>query len=203
MVMEFRNWMELNTLGTDEVDSRIDQIYDKAKYAVKFAQAYVKTLRGPERDLLKNISTVAPLNSGVYGLYNSSENKAVIGPGAAAKIRFKFGADSIRQQADLQKLPATVIGQYLPEVDPRQIAPSDVIHVNVQKIVRELGDTAAAVMEIASTIIHEATHEMEYRSTGKTGETGPDNAETRFMIWAKANWRSFASKIPQLAGLNS
>jgi hypothetical protein len=203
MVMEFRNWMELNTLGTDEVDSRIDQIYDKAKYAVKLAQAYVKTLEGPERDLLKNISTVAPLNSGVYGLYNSSENKAVIGPAAASKIRFKFGADSIRQQANLQKLPATVIGQYLPEVDPRQIAPSDVIHVNVQKIVRELGDTAAAVMEIASTIVHEATHEMEYRSTGKTGETGPRNAETRFMIWARNNWHSFARNIPQLAGLTS
>ena len=201
--MEFRNWMELNTLGTDEVESRIDQIYDKAKYAVKLAQAYVKTLEGPEKDLLKNISTVAPLNSGVYGLYNSSENKAVIGSGAVTQIRFKFGADAMRQQANLQKLPATVIGQYLPEVDPRQIVPSDVIHVNVQKIVRELGDTAEAVMQIASTIVHEATHEMEYRSTGKTDETGPRNAQTRFMIWARSNWSSFAYKFPQLAGLTS
>lgn len=193
--------MELNTLGTDEVQSQIDVLYDKAKYAIRLVQDYVKTLRGPERDLLKNISTVAPLNSGVYGLYNSAENKAVLGPGVANHIRFKFGADAIRQQTNLQRLPATVISQYLPEVDPRQIAPSDVIHVNVQKIVRELGDTAAAVIEIASTIVHEATHEMEYRTTGKTSEVGPKNAETRFHAWAKANWRSFASGIPQLANL--
>ena len=194
--------MELNTLGTDEVQSQVDALYDKAKYAIKLAQEYVKTLRGPERDLLKNISTVAPLNSGVYGLYNSAENKAVLGPGVANKIRFKFGTDAIRRQSNLQKLPATVISQYLPEVDPRQIAPSDVIHVNVQRIVRELGDSAAAVMEIASTIVHEATHEMEYRSTGKTSEIGPKNAEARFMAWAKSNWNRFASKIPQLANLN-
>lgn len=200
--MEFKIWLELNTLGTDEVQSQIDALYDKAKYAIKLAQAYVKTLQGPERDLLKNISTVAPLNSGVYGLYNSAENKAVLGPGVANQIRFKFGADAIRQQNNLQRLPATVISQYLPEVDPRQIAPSDVIHVNVQKIVRELGDTAAAVMEIASTIIHEATHEMEYRATGKTSEVGPKNAEMRFQAWAKSNWKTFASRIPQLAGLN-
>lgn len=191
----------LNTLGTDEVDSGIDRIYDKAKYAIKLVQAYVRSLSGPERDLLKNISTVAPLNSGVYGLYNSSENKAVIGPIAANRIRFKFGADAVRQQANLQRLPASVISQYLPEVDPRQIAPSDVIHVNVQKIVRELGDTPASVLEIASTIVHEATHEMEYRSTGRTSEVGPKNAERKFMSWAKSNWNSFASRVPELARL--
>jgi hypothetical protein len=199
----FRKWLEVNTVGTDEVASQIDGLYDKAKYAVKLVQDYVKTLEGQERDLLKNISTVAPLNSGVYGLYNSSENKAVLGPGVANKIRFKFGADAMRQQTNLQKLPASVISQYLPEVDPRQIVPSDVIHVNVGKIVRELGDSAAAVMEIASTIVHEATHEMDYRTTGKAGETSARNAETRFMIWAKANWHSFASRIPALARLAS
>lgn len=201
-MVEFKEWMfESNTLGTDEVDSGIDRLYDKAKCAIKFVQTYVKTLSGPERDLLKNISTVAPLNSGVYGLYNSSENKAVIGPDVANKIRFKFGTDAIRQQNNLQRLPASVIGKYLPDIDPRQIAPSDVIHVNVQKIVRELGDTASAVVEIASTIVHEATHEMEYRSTGRTSEVGPKNAERRFMTWARVNWTQFASRIPELARL--
>lgn len=195
---------ESNTLGTDEVESRIDQLYDKAKYAIKIAQMYVKTLSGPERDLLKNISTVAPLNSGVYGLYNSAENRAVIGPAAANAIRFKFGKDTIKQQANLQKLPATVISQYLPEVDPKQITPSDVIHVNVAKFVRELGDSPETVLQIASTIIHEATHELEYRTKGKTddirgeGVPGPKNAEKRFMSWARQNWSSIVSQIPQL-----
>ena len=198
----FKKWIcESNTLGTDEVDSGIDRLYDKAKYAIKFVQEYVKTLSGPERNLLKNISTVAPLNSGVYGLYNSSENKAAIGSAAANSIRFKFGADAMRQQANLQRLPTSVIRQYLPDVDPLQIAPSDVIHVNVQKIVRELGDTASAVLEIASTIVHEATHEMEYRATGRTSEVGPKNAEKRFMSWARANWTRFASRVPELARL--
>ena len=197
----FTEWLIENTLGTDEVNSQLDMLYDKAKYAVKLAQTYVKTLQGPERNILKNISTVAPLNSGVYGLYNSSENKAVIGPAAANKIRFKFGADAIRQQANLQRLPSNVIRQYLPDIDPRQITPSDVIHVNVGKIVRELGDTPEAIMEIASTIIHEATHEMEYRSNGKTDEIGPKAAEARFMAWARSNWDTFASRIPALASM--
>lgn len=197
----FAEWLTENTLGTDEVNSQLDALYDKAKYAVKLAQAYVKTLPGPERNILKNISTVAPLSSGVYGLYNSSENKAVIGPAVANKIRFKFGADAIRQQANLQRLPSNVIRQYLPDIDPRQIAPSDVIRVNVGRIVRELGDTPEAIMEIASTIIHEATHEMEYRANGKTDEIGPKAAEARFMAWARANWDAFASRIPALASM--
>lgn len=183
-----------NTLGTDEVTSQIDVLYDKAKYAVKLVQMYS---RSTNKGLLKNISTIAPLASGVYGLYNSGENKKVIGPTAANKIKFKFG-DAQMHGADPQKLPNAVIKQYVPDVDERQLTPSDIIHVNVRRIISELGDTREAVLEIASTIVHEATHEIEFQTTGRTDETGPKRAESEFRAWVSANWKAVVARIPQL-----
>lgn len=192
--MEFRKWLEEGVVGTDEVVSQIDGLYNRARYAIRLVQMYSKATN---QRLLHNISTIAPLNSGVYGLYNSGENRRVIGPAAANKIKFKFGADALQNQ-NLQKLPQKVIKQYVPDIDERQIAPSDVIHVNVRKIVSELGDTPEAIIEIASTIIHEATHEMEFQTNGRTDETGPKMAEAKFRSWLSANWASVVAKIPQM-----
>ena len=194
MPMEgFRHWLE-NTVGTDEVQSKIDHIYNKAKYAIKLVQLYG---RATNQKILNNISTIAPLNSGVYGLYTSSENKKVIGPAVTNKVKFKFGQNVMQQNA-LNKVPNAVIKQYIPDIDERQIVPSDVIHENVQRIVRELGDTKEAVVEIASTIVHEATHEIEFQTTGKTSEIGPKAAEKAFHDWVQKNWSTIASKIPQI-----
>jgi hypothetical protein len=191
----FKSWLgENSTLGTENVESRIDQLYDKAKYAIKLVQLYSKSTG---QKLLNNISTIAPLYSGVYGLYNSSENKKIIGPAASNKIRFKFG-HSAAQQQNLQRIPNSVIKQYIPDIDERQLAPSDVIHVNVQKIVREFGDTKEAVLEIASTIIHETTHEIEFQTKGKTDEVGPKKAEETFKKWVSTNWNLVISRIPQI-----
>lgn len=190
----FRSWLfENSTIGTENVDSKIDQLYDKAKYAIKLVQLYS---RSTGQKLLNNISTVAPLYSGVYGLYNSAENKKVIGPAAANKIRFKFNQPMMQQ--NLNRLPNSVIKQYFPDIDEKQIIPSDVIHVNVQRIVREMGDTKEAVLEIASTIVHEATHELEFQTKGKTDEVGPKKAEEVFKNWVRTNWNMVVSKIPQL-----
>lgn len=189
----FKQWLE-TTVGTEEVDSKIDHLYNKAKYAIKLVQLYG---RSTNQRILNNISTIAPLNSAVYGLYNSAENKKIIGPAVANKVKFKFGQDVI-QKNGLNKVPNAVIKQYLPDVDEKQIVPSDVIHVNVQKIVRELGDTKEAVVEIASTIVHEATHEIEFQTTGKTSEVGPKAAEKSFRDWVQKNWSLVASKIPQI-----
>lgn len=180
--------------GTDQVFSQIDTLYDKAKYAIKLVQLYGKATN---QRILHNISTIAPLNSGVYGLYNSGENKKIIGPAAASKIKFKFGQDALQNQ-NLHKLPHSVIKQHIPDIDEKQIAPSDVIHVNVRKIVAEMGDTPAAVVEIASTIIHEAIHEIEFQTTGKTDEIGPKKAEDAFRKWTTANWKTVTLRIPQL-----
>ncbi len=199
-MIEFRKWIE-NNIGTDDVDSQIDKLYDKAKYALKIVQIYVKSLPGQEKDLLKGISTIAPLNSGVYGLYNSGENKAVIGQPMASQTRFKFGINTLATQDSIQKLPISVIRRYFPEVPDNQIKPSDIIHVNVQKIVSELGDSKEAIIQIASTIIHEATHEREYRLTGKTSEVGPQKAEQAFSSWVAKNWNKIISLIPELNNL--
>lgn len=190
---EFRLWLE-NTVGTEEVQSRIDHLYDKAKYAIKLVQLYSKSTN---QKILNNISTIAPLNTGVYGLYTSAENKKIIGSSIANKVKFKFGQNVI-QQNSLNKVPNVVIKQHLPDIDEKQIAPSDVIHVNVQKIVRELGDTKEAVVEIASTIVHEATHEIEFQTTGKTDENGPKLAEKQFRDWVFKNWKIISLKIPRI-----
>lgn len=197
--LSFKPWLvETSTVGTEHVESKIDHIYDKAKYAIKLVQLYG---RSTNQKILNNISTIAPLNTGVYGLYTSAENKKIIGPALVNKIRFKFGQSAI-QQDSLNKVPNSVIKKYIPDLDDRQLVPSDIIHVNVQRIVKELGDTKRAVLEIASTIVHEATHEIEFQNTGKTNEVGPKAAEVKFRNWAEKNWPTVVSRIPQLAQLN-
>jgi hypothetical protein len=203
---KFGEWLsEQNTLGTDNVESQIDRLYDKAKYAIKIVQMYVRQ-SAEEKDLLKNISTIAPLNSGVYGLYNSGNNKAIIGQPANSTVRFKFGAPTVANQDSIQKLPLSVIRKYLPEIPPNQIKPSDVIQVNVRRIVSEMGDSMEAIIQIASTIVHEATHEKEYRlsnsPTPNLGETGPQAAEKKFMAWVSANWNNILANIPELNKLS-
>lgn len=196
--MSFQSWLEQGTVGTEEVDERqIDAAYDKAKYAVRLVRLYDKSTG---QRLLTNISTIATLNQGVYGLYNSGENKRVIGPAAAAKLKMKFGPDVMTNHS-LDRVPTVVIKKYVPDVDERQLQPSDVIRVNVQKHLATHGDSMAAVLEIASTIVHECTHELELQTTGTTSESGPQAAERAFMSWVQKNWQTIRTQIPELSTL--
>ena len=196
--LSFRSWLEQNTVGTEEVDSRqLDAAYDKAKYAVRLVRLYDKMTN---QKLLTNISTIATLSQGVFGLYNSGENKKVIGPAAAAKLRMRFGQDVMANNT-LNRLPTVVIKQYVPDIDERQIQPSDVIHVNVQKHLAAHGDSMAAILEIASTIVHECTHELEMQATGRTSEAKPQAAERAFMTWVQKNWQTIRTQIPELTTL--
>lgn len=180
MNISFKTWLEINTIGTKEVDeSKIDSLYDKAKISVKLVQMF-------NEKLLYNINTIIPLQSGVYGLYNSAKNQKVIDQQEAEKIRLKFGKDVIdKHQIDM--IPNIVLKQKMPEIDLNKIHPSDTIEVNVSRILRELGNTKRAVIEIASTIVHEATHENELQTKGSTNEIGPKAAEVQFLNWVKAN----------------
>lgn len=180
MNISFKTWLEINTLGTKEVDeSKIDSLYDKAKISVKLVQMF-------NEKLLYNINTIIPLQSGVYGLYNSAKNQKVIDQQEAEKIRLKFGKDVIdKHQIDM--IPNIVLKQKMPEIDLNKIHPSDTIEINVSRILKELGNTKRAVIEIASTIVHEATHENELQTKGSTSEVGPKAAEMQFMNWVKAN----------------
>ena len=88
-----------------------------------------------------------------------------------------------------------MLKKYLPDLDANKIRPSDTIHVNIQKILREFGDGSRAIIEIASTIVHEATHQLEFNFYGKTGETGMKQAEDAFNLWVKNNWQVLSKKF--------
>ena len=87
--------------------------------------------------------------------------------------------------------------QYIPNIDEKKIIPSDVIRVDVMKHVKKYGDSPAAIIEIASTIVHEATHVIEQEETGRTADgsgTAVERAEAEFKSWAKQNWRNLSVK---------
>lgn len=196
--MRFKIWLETmaGTLGTELVDeSQIDSVYDKAKISVKLVQLYARENR---LKLLNNISTVANLSSGAYGLYNSATNKKVINQQALQKIRFKFG-DDVFKSNKINNIPEVVIRQYVPDIQDLDIQPSDVIYVNVNRIIKEFGDTSQAILQIASTIVHEATHEKEREEKGSTSEVGPVMEEKKFLNWFNVNKIRLVQKFPQLA----
>jgi len=194
-MLNFKKWIENTTLGTENVDeSQIDRIYDKAKVSVKLVQLYG---RETNQKILNNISTVANLASGAYGLYNSKYNKKVINQNAMNKIRFKFGEDIIKNNK-INNVPEAVIRKYIPDISDNEVQQSDVIYVNVSRIISEFGDTGRAVLEIASTIVHESTHEKEREEKGYTNETGPVMAEKKFLNWFKSNQNRLLTLFPQI-----
>jgi len=213
MKLNFTLWFEAITLGTEEVDERqIDSAYKNAKYAVKLVQMYDKSL--PLNDkLLLNVSTIATLNQGVYGLYNSKEAKEVITnqipPQILNKIKMIFGNDIIGKESidnlsrdTIKGIPLAVIKQKIPEINVSMLKSSDVIHVNVQKHVSEHGDTAEGIFELASTIVHESQHALDMSKNNKTDEGSAKGAEKRFSDWFKRNINQIKSQIPLFASIN-
>jgi hypothetical protein len=199
--MRFKLWLETvaGTLGTELVDaSQINSVYDKAKISVQLVQLYARENR---IKLLNNISTIANLSSGAYGLYNSANNKKIISQNAMQKIRLKFG-DDIFKNNKINNIPEVVIRKYIPEIQDIDVQQSDVIYVNVNSHLAKFGDTPQAILEIASTIVHEAMHEKEREETGQTtdGTNSPVNREeTKFLNWFKINRLRLIQKFPQLA----
>ena len=195
------------TIGTELMDERaIDAVYDKAKYSVRLAQMYDKTKSDKDK-LLLNISTIATLDQGVYGLYNSAENKKVIDQSTLGRLRMVFGDDIISNHK-LDALPMSVvrqaIKQHAPDLDVRKIKVANPIHVNVRQHLAKHGDTLEAVLELASTIIHEARHDWERQNYGKTDESGPRMEEGKFMGWWNKNRDSITRQMPpQFAALKS
>ena len=184
--MEFKNWFGEQDTEVDETE--IDRLYDKAHISVELVREY-------KPDLLNNISTIANLASGAYGLYNSGENKKVLPTNA----KFIFDQKHIDPNT-IDLLPKSVIKQQFPEIDEKRIKESDTIHVNINRIVKESKTDWDAVLQIAATIIHESTHEMEREETGQTSEVGPQRAEREFMNWAKQNMKRIQDKYPELKG---
>ena len=201
--MNFKKWFNENiTLGTELVDeTQIDAVYNKAKYAVKLVQMYDQTLPKDQR-LLPNISMIANLSlrPDVLGLFNSKENKKVLSAMAAQKIKMKFDPQTLKN-TPIDKIPEVIIKKYIPELGPNDIQQSDVIHVDVKNILRRYGDTPEAIIQIASTIVHECTHEIERELTGSTKDgpgTAVEIAEAKFRKWVETNKKSISQRIPQI-----
>jgi phosphatidylinositol kinase/protein kinase (PI-3 family) len=171
-----------------EFVEEIDQLYSKAHIAVEIVKLY-----NPQ--ILNNISVISNLANGAYGVYNSGENQKII-PKNVETYLIYYGKVNRR---NLDLIPKKTIMQYFPQVG-NQIKESDTIHVNVKRIMQESGSDFEAIIEIASTIIHEATHEIERETTGTTSEVGPVAAEHAFVKWVESSKNLLMSKFPQLAG---
>lgn len=180
-----KTWIKFLEQKVDQ--SQIDRLYSKAHIAVEIVQLY-----NPK--VLNNISTIANLATGAYGIYMSGENKKILPPTAEQKLIY-FGKIN-RHNLDL--IPKVTIQQYYPDI--KEIKESDTIHVNVRRIMLESGSDLEAILEIASTIIHESRHEEEFELTGKTSEVGPEAAEHSFMQWATTNLAMLRRRFPDLEG---
>lgn len=210
-LMEF----DMSTLDTEKVDSSaIKRVYGKSEKAVDLVRQYDmaegehKWLKdhlkwqGPRNDFgyLLNISLIAPIAGAVYGLFNSRENSRVLDKnikkdGIKFELSPKLTPEEMKQQELLKNLSYDVIRQRFPEVDPNKLHDSAIIHVNVPAIMNTLKQSGlsgteldkAIIREIASTIVHESTHQLERAWLGKTDESTPRQAEKRFVSWLERN----------------
>lgn len=172
----------------DQLDaSQIEAIYDKAKISVELVRMY-------RPDFLDNISTIANLASGAYGLYNSGENTKVLPPEYEQRLIY-WGQ---LKKDQIGNIPMRTIKQYFPDLDERKIRSGDTIHVNVRRILNQVQSDWEAVLQIASTIVHEATHRIERETKGQTFEMGPQGEERKFMMWASQNQQKILQRFPEL-----
>ena len=194
--------------GVEDADAeQLNRVYNKSKLAVKIVQEYDKATN---KKYLTDITTIAPISrTGIYGLYNSAENKYVLG---SKFNKQKYNTFTQEQLDKMSRLPEDVLRQNkVPEDLIQSIQPTDTIHVNVLSIYKTFNDLQKAgkispeeaqiniIREIASTIIHESQHDAERRKTGKTSESGPEAAEHEFNAWFKSNLNMLKSRFPELA----
>jgi len=202
--MNFKSWLNLfeTTLGTEDVDaSQIESMYGRAKQSVQLARMYDETMP-VNQQVLRDVSTIANLATGsAYGIFMSGETSKAIGPDIERDLQLIYPNDPMLGRK-VQKLPKATILKILQQqkvnLDPKNIVPSDVIHVDVRRHLAKYGDSPAAVIEIASTIIHEATHVKQFEDEGHT-EDGPgalvEKAEAAFKNWVKTNWMRLAQQF--------
>jgi len=202
----FNEWLQeqidMSVVGTEKVIDKISSLYDKAKFAIDLVRMYDNSLP-PQQKLLLDISTVAPLTKNVFGLFNSTENINVIGPDVEQKLILRFGKDVWNKyKTNLERLPLHLLKKKLkefPEIDLNKIRSSSVIHVNTNRN-KEVwrgkpnADTLA-IIEIASTIVHEATHAMDVKNGVDPTEDRAVAAEKKFKDWLKANARMINSNV--------
>jgi len=192
------------TTAFPKAEKAVDLVrsYDAAEGEHKWLKDYLKW-EGPRGDFgyLLNVGVIAPLSGSAYGLFNSGENQRILDrdimkPGITFKTMQPISPDDMRQKDFLKNLSYQVIRQEYPDVDVNKIHDSAMIHVNVPKIINDLKlrglkdrDLEKEIIkQIASTIVHEATHQLEaVWLKDKKGEGVPEQAEKKFADWLSRN----------------
>lgn len=107
-IMNFKNWFEAITVGTEEVEDKISSLYGKAKCAIQLAQAYDKA---KALKLLFNVGVVAPLSGRpkTYGLFLSSENKHILSQKGQQAIQLKFNVKDLKTVKNFDTIPYAVL----------------------------------------------------------------------------------------------
>jgi hypothetical protein len=154
--------------------------YDKANLAVQLVNEY-------NSDILRNVSTIVPLSGSAYGVYMNSENSKNI----PEDMRMVFRSSMNDQQINMT--PKATLIEYFKRFEGRpgmenynfnqlenSIDINDTIHVNVEKIKSSIASEYYQVLEVASTIIHEATHANQMEEFGDDGEGVPESEENKF-----------------------
>lgn len=161
MTKSFKLW-----LNEDVDDSAIIRAYDKARIAVNLVKKY-------RPQVFQNISVISNLASGAYGVFTHFE----IDDGHSGLVRGK------PHKAELNQIPKQMIQQAHPGINPALLEKGEAIKINIQRILNDpkINSDLEAVIQIASTIIHESVHEMEVREKGTTSEVGPQAAEKEFV----------------------
>jgi len=204
------HYLEQSYVGIEDADSsQIERVYKKSRLAVKIVQDYDKQTGN---NYLTNITTIAPISrAGIFGLYNSAENKAIIGK-PYNQQKFTFSQEELDKMANL---PGDVLRQNkIPEEIINSIQPTDTIRINVLNIYDTFNKAQKAgkmspeeaqiniIREIASTIVHESTHEADKRLHDKTSEIRPLEVEKKFNNWFDQNLASLKIKYLELTKLD-
>jgi len=182
---EFTEALNYPAKAIDEHE--IDAVYDKSKISVELVRWY-------DPRLLDTISTIANLSTGVYGVFNSGETQRQLPPDVEKNLLY-YGKVT---KNNLQNIPRKTLQQYYPQLRDEQIQDTYTIRVNVRRILRESRSEFEAVIQIASTIVHEATHKSDFAKAGQAGEPNAYGAEGRFMNWVQRNVSQILQKYPQL-----
>lgn len=188
--MNFKHWFE-QQYDTIVDESEIERLYDKSHIAVDLVRMY-------RPELLHNISTIANLASGAYGVYNSGENQQVLDPQLKQRLIYWGHIPKNIPEDKIKKIPRQVIKQRVPDIDPKQIKISDTIRINVNRLLQGVQDHWTAIKRIASTIVHEAMHQLEYEQKGITQEATPQAEERKFLQWIEQNKDAIFRKYPEL-----
>lgn len=176
-----------------------------SKIAAKYPLAHmaVELVREYQEDVLYNVGRIEDMpEGGAYGYYSTGENVHQLPPDIVEKIRLTFNTDNV----DL--IPTYALINAIPELNEQQIQIGDTIHVNIDRILKEVSDENSIIFhfnvikQIAETILHESTHVEDVETSGETTETSAESAETPFSQYMVNNFERIAQNIKNELGMS-